>query len=93
MTVRITHPHALGDDPRDPPSVVPGGSGGSPVAADGTFDAPDAGFVARLADAYGVAPSELLTDECPFCDDYDGDAVGQHAANAHAEAWDDFTEA
>jgi len=30
--------------------------------------------------------------ECPWCDDYEGDAVGQHASSAHPEAWDDYKE-
>jgi len=30
--------------------------------------------------------------ECPWCDEYEGDAVGQHAASAHPDAWDDYKE-
>jgi len=30
--------------------------------------------------------------ECPWCDKYEGDAVGQHAASAHPDAWDDYKE-
>lgn len=37
--------------------------------------------------------SEQIDDgSCPWCDDYDGDNVGTHAAQAHPEAWDDYNE-
>jgi len=29
---------------------------------------------------------------CPWCDDYEGDAVGQHAASAHPDKWDAYKE-
>lgn len=28
--------------------------------------------------------------ECPWCDDYEGDHVGQHASSAHPDAWDTY---
>ena len=28
--------------------------------------------------------------ECPWCDEYTGDHVGQHASSAHAEEWADY---
>jgi len=31
--------------------------------------------------------------ECPWCDDYTGDHVGQHASSAHPEAWADYSDA
>jgi hypothetical protein len=34
----------------------------------------------------------LEAGECPWCDEYEGDAVGQHAASAHPEEWDDYKE-
>lgn len=59
-----------------------------------------------LADVYDTSAEELLDDDddgkppadadategCPFCDDYDGDHVGTHAAQAHPEAWADYKE-
>jgi len=30
---------------------------------------------------------------CPWCDDYEGDHVGQHASSAHADQWADYKEA
>lgn len=84
MTVKIQHW-------RDPPGdVVPTGDGGAIVNEDGTFDAPDAAFVEQVAEAIGMDPTDLLTDECPFCDDYTGEYVPSHAAQAHPDAWDRF---
>lgn len=30
--------------------------------------------------------------ECPWCDEYEGDAVGQHAASAHPDEWGAYKE-
>lgn len=30
---------------------------------------------------------------CPWCEEYEGDAVAQHASAAHPDAWADYTEA
>lgn len=30
---------------------------------------------------------------CPWCDEYEGEAVGQHASSAHPDAWADYKEA
>jgi len=46
--------------------------------------------VEQLADE--VIAERLSDGECPWCDDYRGDAVGQHAASAHSDAWDDYKE-
>ncbi|WP_435346024.1 hypothetical protein [Haloarchaeobius sp. HRN-SO-5] len=27
---------------------------------------------------------------CPWCADYEGDAVGKHASSAHSEEWNDY---
>ena len=29
---------------------------------------------------------------CPWCDDYEGDYLGQHASSAHPDAWDAYNE-
>ena len=29
---------------------------------------------------------------CPWCDDYEGDAVGQHASSAHPDEWTAYKE-
>lgn len=39
-----------------------------------------------------VIADTLDDGECPWCHDYEGDAVGQHAASAHPDAWDDYKE-
>ena len=45
----------------------------------------------RLVD---TVPVDDLIDQgvCPWCDDYEGDAVGQHASSAHSDAWTDYKE-
>lgn len=30
---------------------------------------------------------------CPWCDDYEGDAVAQHASSAHPEEWAAYQDA
>ena len=30
--------------------------------------------------------------KCPWCDEYEGDAVGQHASSAHPDEWNDYKE-
>ena len=40
-----------------------------------------------------VIADRIDDGRCPWCDDYEGDAVGQHASSAHPEAWDDYKEA
>lgn len=39
-----------------------------------------------------LASVEYLIDDgrCPWCDDYQGDHVGQHASGAHPEAWSEY---
>lgn len=35
--------------------------------------------------------AELIEDgECPWCDDYSGGHVGQHASSAHPKKWSDY---
>lgn len=37
------------------------------------------------------ALSEQIDDGvCPWCDEYEGDHVGQHASSAHADEWDEY---
>jgi hypothetical protein len=37
---------------------------------------------------------ELIENgECPWCSEYKGDHVGQHASSAHPEEWTDYKEA
>jgi hypothetical protein len=35
---------------------------------------------------------QIDAGECPWCDEYEGENVGQHAASAHTDAWDDYKE-
>ena len=52
---------------------------------------PDHKLYPSLIEELGSATEPLKTDAfnegCPFCDEYDGDAVPQHAAKAHPEQW------
>lgn len=44
-------------------------------------------------DAEAGSPSDLLDKgECPWCDDYEGDAVPQHASSAHPDEWAAYKE-
>lgn len=36
---------------------------------------------------------QIEAGECPWCDDYGGEHVGQHASSAHPDAWDDYKDA
>lgn len=36
--------------------------------------------------------AQIDAGECPWCDEYDGENVGMHAARAHPDAWGDYTQ-
>jgi len=38
--------------------------------------------------------AEALMDNgvCPWCEEYAGDHVGQHASSAHPDEWDEYTD-
>lgn len=67
------------------PSLLPGREDDEPSRAtdrdDGPTDQTD-GTTAPVADA----------DGCPWCSDYEGDAVGKHASKAHPDEWADHME-
>lgn len=44
------------------------------------FDGTDTALNRELA-------ASIESGECPWCTDYTGDSVPQHASSAHAEAW------
>jgi len=56
-------------------------------------------LVVDEADAEPKAAGDPTPDEqiragiCPWCDEYEGDHVGQHASSAHPDAWDAYNEA
>lgn len=38
-----------------------------------------------------VGAAALIDDgECPWCEDYSGEHVGQHASSAHPELWREY---
>jgi hypothetical protein len=39
------------------------------------------------------AEDHIERGECPWCDDYEGDGVPQHASAAHPEDWAEYKEA
>lgn len=39
------------------------------------------------------AGASIKAGECPWCEDYQGEHVGQHASSAHPEAWAAYQEA
>jgi hypothetical protein len=61
-----------------------------PAEDDPTTDEDSAGDinVEELADE--VIADHLDDGVCPWCDDYEGDAVAQHASAAHTDAWADW---
>ena len=48
------------------------------------------------ADTGGTEAAEIRAaidaGECPWCEDYDGDHVGQHASSAHPDEWAAYKE-
>lgn len=85
----VWHPRALDDVSGHTPSVVTVGGDNYDVADDGTVALPDDTAVRELARAYDMAADALRTDDggpCPHCDEYDGDYVEQHIAQAHPDA-------
>ena len=80
-------------------------NGDTYAVEDGRVTLPTDADVTALAAAYGLSPSALSlnqqdgTDDaealvksgvCPWCDEYDGDHVGQHASSAHPDEWDAY---
>lgn len=44
--------------------------------------------IQTTGDAQATGPATAIErGECPWCDGYAGDHVGQHASSAHPEAW------
>jgi len=41
----------------------------------------------RVAGDDGELDAVIDAGDCPWCDEYGGDAVGQHAAAAHPDEW------
>jgi hypothetical protein len=85
----VLHPRAVDGVAGHPPDRVT--VRGDSYECDGeTVTLPDEQHVAELARAYDLSPADLTPantdDGCPYCDDYDGDHVEQHVAQAHPDA-------
>lgn len=54
----------------------------------------DARSLSGKGSELGAYINDLLMDDgvCPWCDEYGGDAVPQHASAAHPDAWAAYTE-
>jgi hypothetical protein len=47
--------------------------------------------IQTTGDTQATGPATAIErGKCPWCDDYDGDHVGQHASSAHPEAWREY---
>jgi hypothetical protein len=46
------------------------------------------------SDASNGADADAMLDNgvCPWCDEYAGNHVGQHASSAHPDEWDEYTD-
>lgn len=100
----VRHPCALDEVPGYLPGDVKVAGEVYDVADDGTVSVSSEREVEVLAAMYDLAPSDLRAadepqsiedaisaGECPWCSDYEGDHVGQHASSAHPEVWDAYT--
>jgi hypothetical protein len=89
---RYKHPRAIGvDDPAE--FAVDVGGEHVPVDSDGCFETDDETAVRAIAQANGLSVDDLRVDGdngdgCPYCDDYDGEHVAQHIAQAHPDVED-----
>lgn len=92
MMPEYRHPRA-GDGPGQPPARVHISRAEKAPVTDGTFTAPEG--VANAVAAHHDTTAEAMrvggdSGGCPFCEDYDGDSVAQHAAQAHPDEWADY---
>jgi hypothetical protein len=86
----VRHPRVREDVAGHLPSAVTVDGENYPVADDGTVDLPSEYEADRLASAYGLSVAAIRAEDgtddgCPYCDDYDGEHVAQHVAQAHPE--------
>ena len=101
---RYRHPRVPPDADGDPGFAVSLAGETVPLDSDGCFETDAEQAVRALAQSYGTTAEALrvggdgddLTTAvergvCPWCDDYEGDHVGQHASSAHPDEWDAFT--
>lgn len=58
---------------------------------DATAD--DSGYDYREYEERKAIEEGIERGECPWCDDYTGDGVPQHASSAHPDEWSDYKEA
>jgi len=89
MSVRVRHPRALDAVDGHPPAAVTLGRHTYGLDSDHATEMPTAA-AERLAANYDVSLAAIRVDDdgdgCPYCEDYDGDHVAQHVAQAHPDA-------
>lgn len=62
--------------------------------ARGDFELVDDSDLPTEADETGATVADAIeAGHCPWCDEYEGDAVPQHATTAHPEEWSAYREA
>ena len=71
------------DDPEWCPDCIPFGDDSD---SDSTDSASDSGM------HDGDIEKLIEAGECPWCNSYSGDHVGQHASSAHPEEWNAYKE-
>lgn len=58
------------------------------------FDVADDTACSRCGQSHddGACWDLIEAGVCPWCDDYEGDGVAQHASSAHPDEWDEYKE-
>lgn len=59
------------------------------ATADRLADRPDFEVLNQQTENESVLVADGI---CPWCSDYEGDHVGQHASSAHPDKWADYSE-
>lgn len=101
---RYRHPRVPPDADGEPGFSVSLAGATVALDSDGCFETDATHAVERLAARYDTTADALRTDGasddvsasinsgvCPWCDDYEGDHVGQHASSAHPDEWGAYT--
>ena len=75
---------------RDCPGLADADGGVRPIA-DSTVEATGDVTLCGACSGADVGAETLISEGvCPWCDEYEGEHVGQHASSAHSERWRAF---
>lgn len=72
--------------------TVDGAESSADATEENTDDGPDADEADESGDEAASVGYQIENGECPWCDEYDGDAVPQHASSAHPDEWAAYKE-